>query len=602
MVVTSSPVGEGEAQRLAALMALDLLDTPATEQFDRVARLAARVLAAPIALVSLVDRDRQWFKSCIGLPIRETDRSVSFCAHAVAAGEVLVVTDAALDPRFAENPLVTGEPHIRFYAGHPIHAPGGQPVGTLCVIDRSPRHIDDDQLALLADLAALVDAELANHAQVNDLDAVRRQLEVTGLELHRTQEQYARIVDNAAEGVLLVDRDDSVVFANAHMASMLGYGIDDLVGEPVERFIAPVARARTRRVFDRRRQGDTDELQAESVYLHRDGSEVPVRVAVAVLTDDDGAYDGSLAWVTDLTEVRRLEADLVAQQRRYELIVENSSDIIAVIDSTGDLRFASPAAGRILGHPHGYREPGGILAQVHPDDRDSAAAAFTGLLSTPGLRSDPVVLRVRVADGTYRHLECIGINRTDDATLNGLVLTARDVTLRVQLAEIVEHQALHDPLTDLANRRAFVEAVDRALHRADREGRTIACAYLDLDRFKAVNDQYGHATGDALLTEVADRLRATVRRGDLPARLGGDEFAVLFEPVEGADAAMHLAQRVLAALCSPVTIQGHTLDVPPSIGLTTGQPHDDAATMLDRADAALYRAKRAGGRRIDVLL
>ena len=150
-----------ETQRLRALQCLSVLDTLPEERFDRITRLAVRLFDAPIALVSLVDRERQWFKSVQGLDATETGRDISFCGHAILSERPLIVPDARLDPRFAGNPLVTGPPYIRFYAGHPIHAPDGSRVGTLCVIDKRPREIAAVYMPLLADLAAMVDRELS---------------------------------------------------------------------------------------------------------------------------------------------------------------------------------------------------------------------------------------------------------------------------------------------------------------------------------------------------------------------------------------------------------------------------------------------------------
>ncbi len=159
MQIALFPVDEDS--RLAKLRSLNILDTADEERFDRITRLARRIFDVPIALVSLVDSNRQWFKSCFGLDARETSRDVSFCAHAILAHEALVIPDAAHDPRFADNPLVTGAPHIRFYAGHPLALPDGTNLGTLCLIDTRPRTIDGDELAHLHDLAALAERELA---------------------------------------------------------------------------------------------------------------------------------------------------------------------------------------------------------------------------------------------------------------------------------------------------------------------------------------------------------------------------------------------------------------------------------------------------------
>ncbi|WP_405014693.1 ATP-binding protein [Kitasatospora sp. NBC_01539] len=155
-----SPLSDEEKDRLAALHALAILDTPREERFDRITRLAQRLLQVPIAMISLVDRDRQWYKSCVGVTDTQQPRSVSFCSRAVAAGRQLVVPDATLDPRFSGNPLVTGPPGIRFYAGYPLAGPSGHLLGTLCVLDLQPRAVGADDLAALADLAAWAELEI----------------------------------------------------------------------------------------------------------------------------------------------------------------------------------------------------------------------------------------------------------------------------------------------------------------------------------------------------------------------------------------------------------------------------------------------------------
>jgi len=160
--MSASPAGVwSESQRLEALHDLRLLDTDPEERFDRLTRLARRLFAVPIALVTLVDSGRQWFKSHEGFEVRETPREWSFCSHAVVDGNLLVVSDARRDERFRDNPLVLGDPAIRFYAGQPLSAPGGPPIGTLCLIDRVPRELSAEDQSLLADMAKLVEREFA---------------------------------------------------------------------------------------------------------------------------------------------------------------------------------------------------------------------------------------------------------------------------------------------------------------------------------------------------------------------------------------------------------------------------------------------------------
>jgi len=167
-------VPEDERGRIAALRALRILDTPAEERFDRITRMATRVLGVPIAVVSLIDTDRQWFKSCIGLDVDGTSRGVSFCGHAILQDGVFVVDDLRADARFADNPLVVGEPHLRSYAGHPLRSPDGHRVGTLCVMDPVQRTWSADELAALADLAAWAELELGSIESGKARDTERR--------------------------------------------------------------------------------------------------------------------------------------------------------------------------------------------------------------------------------------------------------------------------------------------------------------------------------------------------------------------------------------------------------------------------------------------
>ncbi|MDA0745540.1 MAG: ATP-binding protein [bacterium] len=156
----SAPIPPDELSRIRALHSLKILDTPPEARFDRVTRIASQVFNVPIALVSLVDTDRQWFKSCQGLGVSETPRSISFCSHAILSDVPLIVRDALHDPRFADNPVVLGDPYVRFYAGHSLKSRNGYRVGTLCLIDRQPRDLVATDLKVLADLAAIVESEL----------------------------------------------------------------------------------------------------------------------------------------------------------------------------------------------------------------------------------------------------------------------------------------------------------------------------------------------------------------------------------------------------------------------------------------------------------
>jgi diguanylate cyclase (GGDEF)-like protein len=338
------PIPPDEAQRLESLRRLAILDTPAEERFDRITRTAARLFDAPIALVTLVDASRQWFKSAQGLDLMETPRDVSFCAHALLGDEPFVVPDTKRDPRFADNPLVTGPPYVRFYAGMPLEGPEGLKLGTLCIIDKKPRTMTLGGLAALRDLAGWAESEL----QVFKL----------------SQSQMTLLTERAA----------------------------------------------------------------------------------------------------------------------------------------------------------------------------------------------------------------------------------------------LRDQAMTDALTRVWNHGVIVDILVRELDRSRRAGQSVAAIMADIDHFKKINDGHGHLVGDAVLREVARRIRASVRPYDAVGRYGGEEFLVILPGATGANA-QKTAERIRTTIAgSEILVPGGRVAVTISLGVaaTEGNEKTKADQLVSAADGALYRAKKAGRNRVKV--
>jgi len=208
------PKPENEEQRLHSLRALDILDTSPEERFDRLTRLARRVCRTPIAVVSLVDEHRQWFKSIVGLDAQETPRDISFCGHAILGHGIMRVDNALEDPRFSKNPLVLEEPSIRAYAGAPLRLPNGAALGTLCVIDTKVRQFSDDELSALEDLARLVENELLA-VEMASLDELTMLANRRGFQLlanyaidrsHRSEEPLCAVMIDIDDFKLINDR------------------------------------------------------------------------------------------------------------------------------------------------------------------------------------------------------------------------------------------------------------------------------------------------------------------------------------------------------------------------------------------------------------
>lgn len=188
-----APVPKNEAKRLQVLWQYEVLDTVPEEIFDDLTDLAALICEAPIALISLVDEHRQWFKSRVGSTAKETSRDISFCAHAILQDDLFVVSDASKDPRFRQNPLVTGPKKIRFYAGAPLITPDGHALGTLCVLDKKPRKLRPEQARALSALARHVVSQLELRRHARELSVARQNGDRQRTELESAREEIARL-------------------------------------------------------------------------------------------------------------------------------------------------------------------------------------------------------------------------------------------------------------------------------------------------------------------------------------------------------------------------------------------------------------------------
>jgi PAS domain S-box-containing protein len=333
----AAPLPPDENERLRALYACGLLDTPPEPAFDDLARIASQLCGTPIALISLVDENRQWFKSHIGLDATETPREQAFCAHAILQREVLVVPDATLDARFRDNPLVTGGPGIRFYAGAPLEVADGQRIGTLCVIDTVAHELGDAQREALAALARQVVAQIGLRLRVSELQAAHarqtlfeRQLQRFSAEMkalvdHRTAELKAErdraelYFDIAGSMMVVADTGGRIVRANRMAAEVLGRPGSSLPGRDWFELCFPESeRADARAFFDQLVSGDRDATSRfRGHVLTADGQLRIVSWHTTRLHDEHGATTGLLGVGEDITA--RLQAEERLQRTLAEL-------------------------------------------------------------------------------------------------------------------------------------------------------------------------------------------------------------------------------------------------------------------------------------------
>ncbi|HEV3353905.1 MAG TPA: EAL domain-containing protein [Acidimicrobiales bacterium] len=298
--------------------------------------------------------------------------------------------------------------------------------------------------------------------------------------------------------------------------------------------------------------------------------------------------------------VRREEEALRRSEERFQSLARNAFELVTVFDSEGTIVYDSPAIERVLGYGADERIGQNGFDYMHPEDQGRARDILAKALATPNV---PVQLEVRARrrDGEWRWLEVWITNLLQDPSVAGIVANQRDITERRAFQERLTRQAYHDALTGLPNRSLFQSRLEVALARAARRERTIAVLFIDLDRFKVINDSLGHETGDELLVAVAGRLREAVRDEDTVARLSGDEFTVLLEEVEDEVEAAQVAQRIIEDIRRAIDLEGHQVFVGASVGIALSHNGEDRAEDLLRdADLAMYRAKERGRSRYEI--
>jgi diguanylate cyclase (GGDEF)-like protein/PAS domain S-box-containing protein len=283
------------------------------------------------------------------------------------------------------------------------------------------------------------------------------------------------------------------------------------------------------------------------------------------------------------------------EERWFHSLVQYSSDIVAVLEDDGTLRYISPSVERVLGYQPEDLVGKSAFDYVHPESIELVSSLFARVLGISGVRP-PMEFRVRAGDDSWHHVEVICNNLLSDSDVQGMIVNARDVTGRKEAEEQLRYQALHDPLTELPNRRLFVDRLQQALRRTRRRPeRQVAVLFMDLYNFKVMNDSVGHETGDKLLVSVAERLRKLLRPNDTLARFGGDEFTVLIEDIEDPVDAMWVAERIVEGFREPFALNGQEFFAAASIGIACGSARTTSPEKLLRnADAAMYRAKESG--------
>jgi diguanylate cyclase (GGDEF)-like protein/PAS domain S-box-containing protein len=300
--------------------------------------------------------------------------------------------------------------------------------------------------------------------------------------------------------------------------------------------------------------------------------------------------------ITLALESQHLMAQLSERRSegRFRALVRHSSDMITILAPDGTIRYVSPSVGRVLDHEPDTLASTDLREIVHPDDHEVINALLANVLRHPDATFS-ASYRMLHRSGAWNHIEAVGNNLLADDAISGIVINARDVTERKQAEEALAHRAFHDTLTGLPNRALFLDRVAHAIARGARRQESVAVLFLDLDRFKQVNDTLGHDVGDDLLVGAANRILSCLRQGDTGARLGGDEFTILLEDMSSAADATRVAERLIEQFKRPFTAGGQELSISTSIGIAlSSSSHAHPSDLLREADMAMYQAKARG--------
>ncbi len=418
--------------------------------------------------------------------------------------------------------------------------------------------------------------------------------------LRRNNEKYGSILEEIEEGYFEVNLSGYITFFNSAMCDVAGRRADQLKGMHYREHATPETVGRMFRVFSSVFQTGRSEKISDCEFIRKDGARRTLEIAASLRRNPNGRPIGFKGIARDVTEQKKAAAALRRIQREYRLIAENTTDVIETLSLESRITFASPSVKKLRGWTVEETLEQTLGDILSPESLKAATRAIAEELTLEARgtadprRSRTLELRMRHKDGNILSTETtFRFLRDAVGKPMEILWTIRDISERKASQEELARLAYHDPLTGLFNRRSFLERLDESLAYAIRYDMERAVFYIDLNRFKEVNDAWGHEAGDALLQEVGKRLCRSLRNTDIVCRLGGDEFAVILNnPV---DLYPELAAaNLLNTLSLPYELRDVSIDfITPSIGVSLF-PWDgrDGEILIRKADAAMRRGKR----------
>ncbi|MBD2122243.1 ATP-binding protein [Trichocoleus sp. FACHB-262] len=327
-----------EAERFESLLQYAILDTEAEESFDELCRLAAYICQTPIALISLSDSNRQWFKAKVGLDATEVPRDVAFCSHAVLQYDMFVVPDTLADERFATNPLVVADPHIRFYAGSPLLTAKGHALGTLCTLDRVPRQLSPEQLTALQSLGNQVMRQLELRRNLGALARITRKRQEAEAALWQSREQLRNLVEQINDWVWEADIKAVFSYVSPKVSAILGYEPNEVIGKTLDQFMLEDEAKRYTTLISYFTAQQTPFTQLETTLVHKNGRLVVCESSASPIFGQQNQLEGYRGVTRDITERKQAE-----QQIRKALTKEKElSELKSRFINTASHEFRTP--------------------------------------------------------------------------------------------------------------------------------------------------------------------------------------------------------------------------------------------------------------------
>jgi diguanylate cyclase (GGDEF)-like protein/PAS domain S-box-containing protein len=586
--MTVAPLPQNESARLAALADYLILDTASEAIFDCITALASKVCDAPISLITFIDQDRQWFKSTYGTPpeIRQTSRDIANCAHTILSTDLTEITDMTKDLRFSDNPL-NKEYNLKFYAGVPLAVDGDLNIGTLCILDTKPKKLTEEQKDFLKNLSQII---------VSFLIAKKGMSQITLL---------GQMLESSFNEIYIFDIPDlQCTYANQGALTSLQFTLDEIKDKNLYALLNSYKKIEIDDFLKLLTTQQKPYIVAENTFVRKDNSSYPVEMRIQLTAAQ--SKPGVIVIANEITLRKEAEKKLIALNETLETRVQDRTNevknslalIKATLQSTTDAILVINNENIVIDHNFKYSQIN-LKQKINP--KSGLNIIFSLLIDKESFQNKLLVLQQASELDSFDELhftdkrifEAYSQPQIVNNKITGRVWCFRDVTSERNMQSELIHRATHDSLTNVPNRLLLEDRLNQAIVQADKTETIIAFLMIDIDRFKSINDSYGHQEGDLLLKEISLRIKAVIRPHDTVARLGGDEFIVLLTLINDKDEISKLVNNIQIAIAKNYNCKNKIINISSSIGISI-YPKDTSnpSTLMKNADVAMYHSKQ----------